>query len=212
MHGADTSPPQPARPRGRRYPRAWSRLRPQSRQSPRQACYLSAWSKLHENHPTQKPEARCSSAWTTSPHTGKPLSDIFEAPPGYRLRTRRTLFARLPGSPCGGCNLVPGEPLSGGHTKHRPLAPRMQKITPMYSRFLRPPHTRKPRFTQLPGSPCSGCNLVPGAPSQRATPDAGRWNFPTHAGRPCSPRCSRNARPELPHTRGKAASVCAGRR
>lgn len=58
---------------------------------------------------------------TTSPHTGKPLSDISEAPPGYSLRTQRTLFARLPGSPCGGCNLVPGDPLSEGHTRCRPL-------------------------------------------------------------------------------------------
>ena len=178
MHGADTSPPQPARPRGRHYPCAWSRLRPRSRQSPRQACYLSAWSKLHENHPTQKPEARCSSAWTTFPHTGKPLSDIFESPPGtapahgepfllvfpahpaagaisypepplrgphqtqvtgnlpacrkllryirgssgYSLSTRRTLFACLPGSPCGGYNLVHGVPFSEGHTRCRPLA------------------------------------------------------------------------------------------
>ena len=40
---------------------------------PRQACYLSAWSKLHENHPTQKPEARCSSAWNNLPAHGKAL-------------------------------------------------------------------------------------------------------------------------------------------
>ena len=122
-------------------------------------------------------------------------------------------FLRVfPAHPAAGVTSYPETPSQGAtpNTGHWP--PRMQKITPIYSRVLRPPRTRSPLFTHLPGSPCGGYNLVPGAPSQRATPDAGRWNFPTHAGRPCSPRCSRNARPELPHTRGKAASVCAGRR
>lgn len=186
MRGADTSPPQPARPRGRRYPPAWSRLRPQSRQSPRQACYLSAWSKLHENHPTQKPEARCSSAWTTSPHTGKPLSDIFEAPPGYSLRTRRTLFARLPGSPCGGCNLVPGEPLSGDHTKHRSLAtsPHAENYSDIFEVPPAPPRTRRTLFTHLPGLPAVGTTSYTESPSQRATPNTGHWTSPhTREGR-----------------------------
>lgn len=108
-------PPQPARPRGRRYPRAWSRLRPQSRQSPRQACYLSAWSKLHENHPTQKPEARCSSAWTTSPHTGKPLSDIFEAPPGTASAHGEPFLRIFPAHPAAGAISSPEPPLRVPH-------------------------------------------------------------------------------------------------
>ena len=193
MHGADTSPPQPARPRGRRYPRAWSRLRPQSRQSPRQACYLSAWSNLHENHPTQKPEARYSSAWTTSPHTGKPLSDIFEAPPGTAPAHGEPFLRVFPAHPAAGVTSYTENPSQGAtpNTGHW-QPPRMQKITPIYSRFLRPPRTRSPLFTHLPGSPCGGCNLVPGDPLS-----GGHTK--------CRPL-------EHPHTRGKAASVCAGRR
>ena len=152
---------------------------------PRQACYLSAWSKLHENHPTQKPEARCSSAWTTSPHTGKPLSDIFESPPGTAPAHGEPFLRVFPAHPAAGVTSYPENPSQGttpniGHWQ----PPRMQKITPIYSRFLRPPpHTENP-FYASSRLTCGGYNLIHGVPFSEG-----------HT------RC----RPlELPHTRGEA--------
>lgn len=182
MRGADTSPPQPARPRGRRYPRAWSRLRPQSRQSPRQACYLSAWSKLHENHPTQKPEARCSSAWTTSPHTGKPLSDIFEAPPGTASAHGEPFLRVFPAHPAAGVTSYPENPSQGAtpNTGHWP-PPACRKLLRCIRGSSGPPHTENPFYA-----------------SSRLTL---RWVQPR----------TRSPLLRGPHQM-QAASVCAGRR
>lgn len=74
-------------------------------------------------------------------------------------------FLRVfPAHPAAGVTSYPENPSQGAtpNTGHWP--PRMQKITPMYSRFLRPPHTQKTLFTHLPGSPCGGYNLVHGVP------------------------------------------------
>lgn len=146
MHGADTSPPQPARPRGRHYPCAWSRLRPRSRQSPRQACYLSAWSKRHENHPTQKPEARCSSAWTTFPHTGKPLSDISEAPPGTASAHGEPFLRVFPAHPAAGVTSYPENPSQGAtpNTGHWP--PHAENYSDVFEVPPAPPHTENPFY------------------------------------------------------------------
>ncbi len=112
---------------------------------------------------------------------------------GYSLSTRKTLFTHLPGSPCGGCNLVPGESLSGGHTKHRSLAtsPHAENYSDIFEVPSAPPHTENPFYT------------------------SSRLTLQRVQSRPRSPlsECHTKCRPlELPHTRGKAASVCAGRR
>ena len=86
-------------------------------------------------------------------------------------------------------------PLSGGHTKHRSLAtsPHAENYSDI---FEAPPGTApahgEPFLRVFPAHPAAGTTSYTESPSQRATPDAGRW--------------------QLPHTRGKAASVCAGRR
>ena len=128
-----------------------------------------------------------------STHKGKPLSDIFEAPPGTASAHGKPFLRIFPAHPAVGVTSYPENPSQGAtpNTGHW-QPPRMQKITPIYSRFLRPPpHTENPFYT------------------------SSRLTLQRVQSRPRSPlsECHTKCRPlELPHTRGKAASVCAGRR